>query len=144
MSNWSPSTSLTTCGTSTVTTPCGASTSLDAGNEVVELGDLREHVVRDDEVGGAALRHQLARQAGVEEVDDRLDTPLACRRRDVRRRVDAERGNPLAHEVLQEVAIVRGQLEHEAAPVEVEALGDEIHVACAWATQSSEYAEKYA
>ena len=103
---------------------------LDAGDEVVELRDLREHVVRDDEVGAAPFRHERGGQPRVEEVDDRLDAPRACRRSTTFAAGSTpSAGIPACHEVLEQVAVVRGELEHKAAAVRPKALGDHIRVA---------------
>jgi hypothetical protein len=53
----------------------------------------------------------------------RRDAPLLRRRGDVARRLDAEHRHAAALEVLQQVAVVAGDLDHLVALAEVEALG---------------------
>ena len=102
---------------------------LDARDEVVQLRNLREHVVRDDEVGAATFRHERGGELRVEEVDDRLDACWRGRIGDVRGGIDAERGNAPRDEVLKQVAVVRGQLEDKARPRQPEPLGHPLRVA---------------
>ena len=72
----------------------------DPGDEVVQVGHLREHVVAEHEVGVPALGAEPLREVDAEELDERRHAALLRRARDVRGRVDAEDGNPLGQEVL--------------------------------------------
>ena len=63
---------------------------LHAGDEVVQVGHLREHVVADDEARALALVDQPLRGLAAEERDERRHAARLRVLRDVRRRVDAE------------------------------------------------------
>ena len=93
------------------------------GHEIVLFVEMVYDVVGDDEIGGPALRTELSGEARPEEVDDGLDPLLSRGRGGVLRRIDAEDVNASLFEILQHVAIVRGDLNHqvggaEAAPVD--------------------------
>ena len=103
---------------------------LDSRDEVVQLGDLREDVVRHDQIRSAPVRDELPGQPRVEEGDDRLYSPLPCRLGHVRRRVDPERRYPALYEMLEEISVVGRQLDYEAARVEPEPLYDGLRIAC--------------
>ncbi len=90
-------------------------------HEVVEVGNVREHVVGDDQVGGRAPRDEVAR---------RVSTPKnAHLGRDARRlgdlghvgrRLDTEHRDARGDEVLQQVAVVARDLDDEALRPEAE------------------------
>ena len=63
-----------------------------------------------------------------EETDPGGDPPLLGRRRHVGGRLDAQHRDAPLHEVLEEVAVVAGQLDHQAVRSEAEALGGHPHV----------------
>ncbi len=108
--------------------PPGASRIATPRDEVVEIRDLGEHVVAEHEVGPPPLASQPLGELDSEELDERRDAALLGGTRDVRRRVDPEHGNALRHEVLQQVAVVRGELDDEAVGAELEALTDHVDV----------------
>ena len=112
-----------------VTTPPGLSRILQALHEVVGPGHLGEHVGPADQVGLLALRRQLARRPLAEERDQGRDALLDGHLRHVGRRLDAEDGDALLHEVLQQVAVVARDLDHEAVLPEAEPLRDHVRVA---------------
>ena len=101
----------------------------DARGEVVDVGDLREDVVPEHEIGVTALRGEptpeLAPKNSVIVSDAARDRGLG----DVPRRLDAEHRDALREEVLQEVAVVRGELDDEAVGAEPEPLGHLVDVA---------------
>ena len=98
-----------------MTTPSGLSRMRHAGDEVVEVGHLRQHVVADDEVGLRALGDQLLGEPRAEEIDAASGRPSRRPRfGDVGRRLDAEHGHAERQEVLQQIAVVAGQLDHQA------------------------------
>ena len=92
----------------------------DAGNEVVELGHLRQHVIGDDQVGVALLRRNLVRHLGAEEGDARGHALGASRRRHVGRRLDAEHPLTERKEMLQEIAVIAAKLDHETFGAKLE------------------------
>ena len=93
-----------------------------AGNEVVQVRHLREHVGAEDEVGVPAFGDEPLGEFAAEELDEHWHAALLRRLCYVRRRVDAEHGNLLGQEVLQQVAVVRGDLDNEALRGEPEAV----------------------
>ena len=97
-------------------------------DEVVQVRHLREHVVAEHEVGGAALADEPLGELDAEELDERRHAPLLGRDRDVRRRVDPEHRHALRQEVLEQVAVVRGELDDEALRAEAEPVADHLHV----------------
>ena len=109
--------------------PAGGEQQLDAGHEVVQVGHLGEHVVGRDQVGPAALGGQLAGQLDAEEPGQGGHAPLLGGRGHVHRRLDAQHRHPHGHEVLQQVAVVAGQLHDQAARAEPEPVGGDLGVA---------------
>ncbi len=99
-------------------TPSGVSSDRDAGDEAVEVGDVRQHVVGVDHVGALALRARSARgERLAEELDDRVGCRFASATcGDVARRLDAEHRHAGLLVVLQQVAVVAGDLDHQARP----------------------------
>ncbi len=83
---------------------------------------MREHVVGDQQVRPAALGHEAGRQLPAEELDHGLDPTLPRRLGDVRGGLDPERRYAPLDDVLEQVAVVAGQLDHQAVRVEPEAL----------------------
>jgi hypothetical protein len=75
VSNWFSSISRSRCGNSIVTTPSGPSRILQAADEVVDVGHLGEHVVRDDQVGLPVARRRGLGRGRAEELDDSVGTP---------------------------------------------------------------------
>ena len=63
VSNWFSSISRSRCGNSSVIDALRRQQMRHAGDEVVEVGHLRQHVVADDEIGVPAFGDQLRRQA---------------------------------------------------------------------------------
>ncbi len=87
----------------------------DATDHAVEIGHVGEHVVPVHDVGGAAAGHQLCRQLGAEELAHGGDPAfLAGHPRDIGGGFDAEHRDTLVMVVLQEIAVVAGDLDREA------------------------------
>jgi len=84
-----------------------------AGDEVVQVGDVREHVVAEQQVGRRVPGHG-ARGLDAEELDQRCDPLLLGHLRDVRGRLDAEHRDLALVEELQQVAVVGGDLDDAA------------------------------
>jgi hypothetical protein len=99
----------------------GREQGLHPGHEVVEIGDVREHVVADQQIGRSALRDHLAGSFAPEEGHQGVDALLLRGPRAVRRRIDPEHRDPLLEEELEEVAVVAGDLRHQASGIEPEA-----------------------
>ncbi len=95
-------------------------------HEVVEVGDVRHHVVRHDGIGRAVLGDDGPGELRAEEVDDRRHARRDRRRGRAGRGVDAQHGDAALDEVLQEVAVVAGDLDHEAVGSQPELL-DQAH-----------------
>ncbi len=64
-----------------------------------------------------------------EELDDGRDPALLCDGRDVCRRVDPEHADAPRQEVLEEIAVVRGDLDHAALGRELEPIHDHLDIA---------------
>ena len=111
-------------------TPPGLEQDLHAGDEVVEVGDVGEHVVAEQQVGGG-LAGERGGGLAAEELDERRDALLQRHLRDVGGRLDPEHGDLALVEVLQQVAVVGGDLDDVAALVEPEALDHLLGVAAA-------------
>ena len=62
----------------------------DPGNEIVELRHVREHVIRDNEIGTAALARELAGERLPEEFHQRRHADALSRTRHRIRGIDAE------------------------------------------------------
>ena len=102
--------------------------SLHAGGEIVEVGDVGEHVVRHQQVRLSALGHEARRELPAEELDHGLDPPPPGDFRDVRSRLDPKRRYAPLDEMLEQVAVVAGQLHHLAVRAQPEALDHRLHV----------------
>ena len=87
---------------------------LHAGDEVVEIRHLREHVVAEEQVGRAAVRRELLGQLDSEEAHQGGHALRFGGRGDVGRRLDAERRDAGLDEPLQEIAVVARQLDDQA------------------------------
>ena len=101
----------------------------DAGDEVVDVRHLGQHVVAEDEVCRATFGRQSCAELGAEELRDRRHAAGHRSLCHVARRLDSQHRDPLRQEVLEEVAVVRGELDDEAVRPEREPLRDLIDVA---------------
>ena len=99
-----------------------------SGDKVIEVGNLREDIVADDEVGIVSLRDQLAGQAFTEKVDARRDTAINGDLGDIRGRLDAEHRHAERKKVLQEIAVVARKLDRQALRSEIEPLLDHVAI----------------
>ena len=93
----------------------------DAADEVVDVRNLRQHVVAGDEVGGLTGGEHLVGQCPPEERHPRRYAQLDCLGSDVGRRLDAQHRHAHGQEMLQQIAVVAGELDHEAVTVQPEA-----------------------
>src|SRR6266487_2561958 len=92
-------------------------------HEVVEIGHLGEDVVGDQQVRRPSLRPELLSQLGTEELRDGGHARLDRCGGDVARRLDPQHRYAHRDQVAQQVAVVAGDLDHQAAAVEVEPPG---------------------
>ena len=97
-----------------MTTPSGFSSIPHAGDEVVQVGDLRQHVVADDEVCLRPSAASCSRQVDAKEIDPRRHAFLDGDLRDIRRRLDPEHRDAERQEVLQQIAVIAGEFDGKA------------------------------
>ncbi len=86
----------------------------DAGHETVGVGHVCQHVVGVNHVGSLALRGELCGELRAEEGQQRIDTLGASRRYGTGSRVDAQHRDAPGVVVLQQVAVVAGELDDQA------------------------------
>ena len=108
--------------------PVWSEKDLQASHEIVDVGHVREHVVSDDQIRGSGVADEIAGGLPPEETDDRRHAALHGRFRHVGGGLDAEHGNPLLDEVLEQIAVVRGDLDHARSAVEAKAVGRHVGV----------------
>ena len=101
---------------------------LDARDEVVQIGNLRQDVVADDQARALALVHEGLSRGAAEEIDERRHAALLGSLRDIGGRVDSQDRNAGADKVLEQVAVVRRELDDEVVRAQGEALADHLHV----------------
>ena len=82
--------------------------------EVEDVGDVREHVVADDQVSAAVKRRDLLAAALGQERDLGGYSPLAGHRGDIGGGFDTQATDPAADDLLQEIAVVARDLDDEA------------------------------
>ena len=93
----------------------------EAGDEVIQQRHVREHVVADDQIGPAALAGELPRQVSPKNSTS-VGTPISLRvGRHRIGRVDAEHRYAHRDEVLEQVAVVARNLDHQTVRIEREA-----------------------
>ncbi len=81
-----------------------------SGDKAVRIGDMRQHVVRDDEVGLLSLGAQLPGQIETEKGVHRVHARGARRLDGALRRIDTEHGNACLDEILQHISVIAGDL----------------------------------
>jgi hypothetical protein len=96
---------------------------LHAGDEIVDVGNVGEHVVAQQEIGLPARVAQFRRGLHAEETHVRRDPFRDRGLRDVRRGLDSQHRYSLLAEVLQQVTVVAGDFHDLARRAETEALG---------------------
>lgn len=99
-----------------------------AGNEVVQVGDLGEHVVADDQAGAPLLGRQLPGGLPAEEGDESRHAAFLGGGGDICRGVDPQDLYARAHEVLEEIPVVRGNLDDEVGRAEIESVSNHLDV----------------
>ncbi len=84
-------------------------------DESVEVGHVGQHVVRVDDVGQLAAVGQFERQPLIEESGERRHAVLAPRHfGHVDRRLDPQHRDASLLVILQQVAVIAGDLDHQA------------------------------
>src|SRR6516165_5584977 len=83
-------------------------------SEIVEIGDLRQHIVADDELGPPTLGHELLCELQPEKLDEGRNILLAGGFRHIGRRLDAGHGNTQWQEVLKQISVVACDLKYLA------------------------------
>ncbi len=107
----------------------GSQQHLQARHEIVQRRHVREHVVADDEVGRAALGDEFPGRLLAEEADHGRDSLRLRGGGHVRGRLHPEHRHAALDEPLQQVSVVRRDLDHARAAVEAEALDHLLDVA---------------
>ena len=101
----------------------------EAGDEIANVRHMGEHVVGGGQVGADAARGEPLGGRAAEEGDFGRHAALDRRRRDIGRRLDAERRHAGGEEMPQQVAVVGGDLDHHRARPELEAVDHRQRVA---------------
>ena len=101
----------------------------DAADEVVDVGNVRQHVVAEEDICTSMLGSDFGRGLAPEESHDGRNTLVDRAPGHVRRRFDAQHRHTAGDEMLQQVAIVAGDLHHLAGCAEREALDHHFSVA---------------
>ena len=81
---------------------------------------MRQHIVANHQISLRAVRHELLGQVLSKEPDERLNAALLRRRGHVFCRFNAEHRDALSHEVLQQIAIIAGDLDDVTGSIEAE------------------------
>src|SRR6266853_5905245 len=76
-----------------------------ASDEIVEVGNLSQHIVADQQVHPAVLRGELLGRIAAKEFDDRPDSLLLRNCRDICRWLDAYGPDPFLNEVLEKITV---------------------------------------
>ena len=111
-----------------VTVPFGRSSKAMPATKIIELRHVREHIVGDDEVRLAALRCQFRGDLLAEKLDQRRHADFFSSRRHRIGRIDPEHRNAHAQEILEQVAIVAGQFNHQARAPQRETLARHVAI----------------
>ena len=85
---------------------------LHARHEIIEIRNVREHIVAEQQVRLAVLGRDLTSGLLAEEFDYRTNPFSLGDERDVRRGLDAEHGYVARDEVLEQIAVVARDLHH--------------------------------
>ena len=83
-------------------------------HHAVEIGHVCQHIVRMNHVGPLASVGQALRDGRLKELADGRHALLLRNPRDVASRFHAQHGNAGLHVVLQQIAVVAGNLHHQA------------------------------
>src|SRR5262245_25615688 len=80
--------------------------------KVVEIGDLRHHIVPDDKVGPPALGHELLRERQAEELNNSGYILLARRFGHIGSWLDPDHRHTQRQKVLKEISVVACDFKH--------------------------------
>ena len=116
-------------------TPCGLSRRAKPRDEIVDVGDVGQDVVRDGQIGLLTLGNEPFREAHAEEVLHDRKTQLARGARRAGGGFDADTWDSASLHVLQQVAVVGGDLDHKAGVRQREPVHHRRDVRSAWASQ---------
>src|SRR5690348_75037 len=108
----------------------GLEQALHARNEIVQVGDLGQHVVADNQVRPLAFSQKLFGQPQPKEFDQSWNVLSNRGFRNVGCRLNPQHRHPVSSEVLQQVSIVACKLDCQAAGVQPEPFGDPPAVLC--------------
>ena len=97
---------------------------LRAAQKVLGVVDMGEHVIADDGPRGPTRGSQRRSPCAVEELAHALDTALLRERRDVERRLDAERAYAEVAKAGEQAAVVARHFDDEIIRCESEQVGD--------------------
>src|SRR5512143_2546010 len=92
---------------------------LHAGDEIVNVGHLSEHVVADDEIGALSVCGELPSGFASEEFHEGRHTFGFCHLRDVGSALDAEDRDLAGDEILEQITIIAGELDDVAGGAEL-------------------------
>src|ERR1700730_143273 len=80
--------------------------------EVVEIRDLRQHIVADDKIGRPTLGHELLRKLRAEELDESGNILLARRFGHIGGWLDTDHRNAQRQKVLKQISVVASDLNY--------------------------------
>src|SRR5215472_1233308 len=89
-------------------------------SEIVEIRDLRQHVVTNDEVGSLTLGHELLCELQAEKLDNSRNILPPRGFRHIGGRLNANYGNTQWQEVLKQITVVACDLEYLALRTKIE------------------------
>ena len=85
---------------------------MDPSDKVVDVRDMRKHVVRDDEISPPLLGHKLLRELRSKEANVGRYPLFLSEPGDICSRLDSQHWDSERSEVLQEVAVVASNLHY--------------------------------
>src|SRR3954469_25816062 len=100
---------------------------LHAGYEIVQVRYVCQHIVCREQVGLDAFVHQSLCQISAEILDPRGNTNFSRRFGHFASRLDAQASNASLDEILEQIAVVAGQLDDKARAVQGKAID---HLRC--------------
>ncbi len=95
----------------------------DPGREIIDIGHMRQHIGRGDQIGPPAFFHQFLGQRIPKEFDQGWHAFFLGDLCNIPRRFDPQNRDALLDEILQQIAVIRGDLGHQAVRSEAEAVG---------------------
>ena len=94
------------------------------GGKIVQVGNLRQDIVTDDEISAGALPDETPRQIQSKELNQRRYAFVDRGRGNVAGRLDTNHRNIERQKVLQQVAVIAGDLEYPTVASETEPIPD--------------------